>query len=928
MSVIGKATILLEVNAVGLQDSLKKSGDTWSDFTDRALAGTKRLDSDFDRYISSIQQKIDRIGKSADQIDLGKFIKLGATDDQISRIQKLQDLYNTRATTEAKYQEMLRDTKQAQTAAAEAVVASIAKVRQARSEAMKGVGSGLQSDLAGHDASLGSIDPFANFENQSKLLELAKKQQADAMKGVGAGLAGDLAGHDARIGSFDPFTKFVDQTKLKEAAAKKAKEATDAQRAAEERLTKSHAEEEKALKKQLATMEMSATKKKEWELKHESGFSDAQIKKLMPTLDAIGTKEKRLAEAQGLSLSRQASLLRNASMGVGRFQELGVAFGDEGGHGPEKAARGIQEIVGSMSSGLRVMSNLGIGGARGMIGGLAIGGSLVGMGIAMAGRRRQEEREDDLRSQLDDDVSKRLTRLTGRTGLTDAKFVGGPGGLGGAETLDSEWARTARDVERYSPLISDGIMSVGRFAHSIGLAGDPDAAKVSFSAFTVDAIKASKALREMATSSHDTSIAMGRSALLMGSEASIRRFRAETGAATAAGRFGTPEEVTAHRLLASGAALDASLAAIGDINAATTERVLALDRERTSSRDAAATTGMMAAAADRYRASMVTTTRVVDGTTMATTESLSPAELYARRLSEIRARYAILGGGMLMRTAMGTEIAAAGFERDRRGRAIEDAVRAGVFGRGVATAFGARTSAEVEMRRIDELRADLAGGGLGAGATGRSIFRRLLEPAEGSFRTPAETVARTMESVERRMTAAGMSGRFGERVDISRFRAEAAAAVEVVTGDMRSPLEAARGRLGALDAAAASAGSFERAADMLRLFVGGALPAGVLDPRVAIDRARARTYMDLAASAGSLDMPAGVAAMNMGSVEAYRAINAAQRAGPTDPVERTAAGIARLVEIEGRRAADEVRVLEAVRAGVIVLPPAGLPGGF
>jgi hypothetical protein len=381
-----------------------------------------------------------------------------------------------------------------------------------------------------------------------------------------------------------------------------------------------------------------------------------------------------------------------------------------------------------------------------------------------------------------------------------------------------------------------------------------------FDAMAVRGATASATLGDMTRTMSEFAAAGGRSRETMAILATAAGVRATRDIAVSGA---TPEIRGIHTSL-----LEAMITPFRDaVTAHTTEAgvrsVMGIDSSGRGTRDAAATFGMSEEAAERYRLSLRRVTETIGGITIETTRSLSPMEEYERRWAEIRD----------METRTGVEMPAA---RAAARRSME-----------AETAILARHAEawEVLRERRGVAMAEAEHGRLAD--MGRNLQAAMMTPLQ-----------RTDDQIAnfRTMFDEGVIGATTMR-----------RALLNLAGDTASPLEALGMRIeGTARVRAAALASGMDAAGLAR-----------------IDAAGASALLGFAAGV-RMDLPPGVEAANFGSVEAMRAINAANRAGPTDPVDRVreAIEISRRVEEETRDATRAVAT--ALREGRIVVPAAGL----
>lgn len=332
-----------------------------------------------------------------------------------------------------------------------------------------------------------------------------------------------------------------------------------------------------------------------------------------------------------------------------------------------------------------------------------------------------------------------------------------------------------------------------------------------------------------------------------------------------------------------------------------TRAVASIEEMARRSRDAAATTRMSAGEAEEYGLSLRRTTRRIGDFTVATTESLTPAEAHARRLEEIRR--AEIASGMAVgamverreasRMAMLSEIAA--LDELRAARLAADSA---AETRRTETPFAASAR---EMDRISDL--------FRRGGTDAATFGRGVEMAVGGAADPARTLAdemRRLDEIEVRATLAGVAT--GEAVDMRPIDRARDAARRAFLGDAAETPAARLGeRLGelktAFDAGTISADQFARAREAaVAGFTGDmATPVERLQSRLS-DIASAWTRIgDTAGEAGEM--------MRRATTEAVRGITGDVRT----PQERFRERMDELAAAE--QAAFEARRVESMRTG-------------
>lgn len=306
--------------------------------------------------------------------------------------------------------------------------------------------------------------------------------------------------------------------------------------------------------------------------------------------------------------------------------------------------------------------------------------------------------------------------------------------------------------------------------------------------------------------------------------------------------------------------------------AAGADRITGLEAGRTGARDTAATLGLSPEEAEFYRRSLRRITTEIGGITVASTASMSPLDGLAHRLSEISA--------MERRAGVAMPDARAEALRAYRAEVIElDRLR-------------------VELARVAGARETLAA---------RTPFEAYLTDA-GRLSSLLDAGAISAETFSRRITAlAGATDplvELGSRASIlaDGFARGAISATDAgrslrnMLGVAQMPLEQLHDRMEAINTVALRTAGIAGGPELART-------------------ARAQALLGLS-SAIRLELPPGVEAAQFGSVEAVRAINAASRAGPTDPVERTLEALRIQTEIERQNRDATERVARALEDGV------------
>ena len=339
--------------------------------------------------------------------------------------------------------------------------------------------------------------------------------------------------------------------------------------------------------------------------------------------------------------------------------------------------------------------------------------------------------------------------------------------------------------------------------------------------------------------------------------------------ATRMGPLGDSASYTRALLEASRARIGAGHAAV--IGTETVEHVRSTEDATRAARDMAATLGHSEEEAALYRASLHRTTVAIGEFSVETTAAMSPAERLAERMRDLAAVRARTGApvGAAERAAMAEHRAEViGLERLRM-----ELSRAA----GAREALAARTPFEsyrVEADRLAQLLRD--------GSINADTFRLRMAALTGTADPLRDLMSRAEAIADgwRRGTVAAIDAR---------------RAITTLVGVTASPLEALGDRL--------------RAVRMLT--AAGAVPGAAALGR----RATGEALLGLAATV-RMDLPPGVEAAAYGSVEAVRAINAAQRAGPTDPVERVRRALEIQTEIERQQLEATNAVARALTDGI------------
>lgn len=196
----------------------------------------------------------------------------------------------------------------------------------------------------------------------------------------------------------------------------------------------------------------------------------------------------------------------------------------------------------------------------------------------------------------------------------------------------------------------------------------------------------------------------------------------------------------------------------------TVDSLTGMEGARTRSRDMAATMGMSADDAEEYAINLRRTERSIMGVTFATTESITPLEAHNRRLAEIAD----------MERRSGTDMTAARLESINRMHAevamLEDVRAARLAAAGAAERERVRNPLEIQAQELERMGSLFRRGG-----TDWETYSRGVEMMLGDMRSPLERTADRIREIGQAWEAAGeMAAGFGLAFDDSRFRAATA----------------------------------------------------------------------------------------------------------------------------------------------------------